>query len=242
MMKIGVGILCFGDEFYFNGTVNKLTNLLNHNVDCYVITDKPHYFSGLNVDVIPYKREIQSYSDKLLLPKYVLEKNDVCIIVDADADIKDFSIFEKLKTYNFKPGITYIDTLLSHPTKKKLIGDINMKENEWREYQTYCKSILPTFNTHETIWEYFLVINKTDFNYKKFYYEYEKLQLIKEYCDLPYGKNVVGAGEGISILISSILSNTPIQRDEELYEMLKNNVISISKRHTKPQFWPSWMI
>ena len=241
-MKIGVGILCFGDEFYFNGTLNKLSNLSNYDIDCYVITDKPNYFGMSNVNVIPYKREIKSYSDKLQLPKYILEKNDICIIIDADADIKDFTIFDRLKKYNFKPGISYINTLLNHPTKKKLIGDINMKENEWREYCSYSKSILPTFESYETIWEYFLVINKVGFNSNKFYYEYEKLQLVKEYCDLPYHKPVVGAGEGISILISSILSETPIQRDDELFEMLENNVISISKRHTKPQFWPSWMI
>jgi hypothetical protein len=29
MNNIGFGIFCFGDEFYYNGTINKLNNLFS---------------------------------------------------------------------------------------------------------------------------------------------------------------------------------------------------------------------
>ena len=38
-------------------------------------------------------------------------------------------------------------------------------------------------------------------------------------------KNIVGAGEGITMKMSSILSNTPIQKDEELYNTIKDFII-----------------
>jgi len=41
--------------------------------------------------------------------------------------------------------------------------------------------------------------------------------------------------------ISCKLSNTNIERDMELYELLNNKMISVSRRHTRPEFWPDWM-
>jgi hypothetical protein len=245
MKKIGVGIFCFGDEHYFKGTVNKINNLFDYNFKTYILTDNVEFFekkyTPFYLTVIPYKRNIKSYHDKIVLVKHILDENDVAIIIDADTDIKDFKIFEKIKNYNFKEGISYIETLESHPTNKKYIKEINMKQDEWREYHSYSKSVLKNFDEKETIWEYFLIFNKTKFNQDKFFLEYEKLQIVKENCDISYNKNVLGPGEGISIQTSSTLSNTPIVRDDELHGMIKDNIIGISKRHTKPSFWPNWM-
>jgi hypothetical protein len=91
------------------------------------------------------------------------------------------------------------------------------------------------------MWEYFLVINKVGFKSNQFYNQYEKLQIAKEFADLPLNKEVNGAGEGISIQISAKLSDSDIQRDMELYEMLKDKMLSISRRHTRMEFWPDWM-
>lgn len=245
MKKIAVGILCFGEEHYFNGTVNKLNNLFDYNVKTYVLTDNPEFFkkkyTSLLLSIIPYKRKIKSYHDKIILVKHILEENDVAILIDADTDIKNFKIFDDIKKYDFSEGISYIESLENHPTNKKYIKEINMKQDEWREYHSYSKSVLKNFDTNETIWEYFLIFNKIGFNQDKFFLEYEKLQIVKENCDLSYNKNILGAGEGISIQTSSVLSETPIKKDDILYNILKDNIIGISKRHTKPSLWPNWM-
>jgi hypothetical protein len=75
------------------------------------------------------------------------------------------------------------------------------------------------------------VFNKFGFNDKVFYIEYEKLQIAKEYSDIQKKDVTIGAGEGMSIMVSAKISDTPIQRDEELYELLKNRLIPISKNH-----------
>jgi hypothetical protein len=85
------------------------------------------------------------------------------------------------------------------------------------------------------------VINKDGFNQTSFYNHYEKLQLAKEFCDLPMNKEINGAGEGISVQIASKLSETSIERDFDLYNLLKDKMISVSRRHTRREFWPDWM-
>ena len=55
------------------------------------------------------------------------------------------------------------------------------------------------------------------------------------------GKEINGAGEGISIQVSSKLSQTEIQRDVSLYEIVKDNMVSISRRYTPRELWPNWM-
>ena len=85
------------------------------------------------------------------------------------------------------------------------------------------------------------MINKNGFNQKRFYNHYEKLQIVKEFCDIPMNKEVNGAGEGISIQISAKLSESEIQKDLTLYEMLNNKMISISRRYTPRELWPDWM-
>lgn len=244
-MKIGFGIFCFGEEHYFKGTINKINKILNGGFECYILTDNPEYFHkkyfSSYLHTISYDKRNPSYHDKMILPIHVLKHHDICILIDADCDIIDNTFLNDIRKYEFKNGITYIDTLINHISKKEFVRDMNLNTNEWVHYNNYLNLIYPEYNNLELIWEYFLVINKNGFNQDRFYKTYEKLQLTKDFSDLYHNKEVTGAGEGISIQISSILSETPIKRDEELYEILKNKIRSISKRYTPKHLWPNWM-
>lgn len=242
MNNIGVGIFCFGKDYYFRGTKEKIKNLLNLGISVYVLTDTPEQFVEYpQVTIIQYHRHLKSYSDKMILPKYILKNHNICLLIDADTHIKDYSLFEDLKTYEFKKGITYIDTLLNHSAKKQYVKDlVNVNHPEWKTYCDYLKKIYPSFQELETMWEYFLVVNKDGFDMESFYYYYEKLQVVKEFSDVELKKEVSGAGEGISIQISLKLGNMEVNRDETLYEMLKDKMLSISK-HTPRNLWPNWM-
>ena len=243
MNNIGIGIMCFGDDYYFRGTKEKVKELNSLDYPVYIITDKPNEFQTSNnlINVIKYDRQIKSYHDKMLLPKYILKNHEICIILDADLHIKDYSFLKKLKDYQFLVGISYIDTLLNHPAKIVFNNNFNFNELEWVPYKKYIDYVYEPVLGHETIWEYMLIVNKFGFNQEKFYNEYEKLQIVKEYSDLSVKKDILGNGEGISIRVSSILSDTLIQRDFELYEMIKDKVESISKKFTRPELWPEWM-
>lgn len=225
--KIGFGILCFGDVKYFEGTVHKINNLLNFGFKCYILTDNPDFFNkkytSLFLTIIEYKREFKSYHDKILLVKEILSNQDVAIILDADMKI-DFKTFLELKKYNFKDGITYIENLSNHRIKKSTIKDMDlMLKNDWKMYYAYVNSKIGDFLNRETIWEHFLIFKKYD--YTNFYNWYEKLQIIKEYCDVLENKKIVGAGEGITISVCSMISEVPLEKDLELYDKLKNSII-----------------
>ena len=154
----------------------------------------------------------------------------------------DYSFIDSLKKYNFKYGISYIDTLENHKSKRKFVKElIDTKNNEWSSYDAYASNLCLLYGDFETIWEYFLVINKTGFNIKEFYNYYEKLQIVKEFSDIPLNKQVSGAGEGISIQISAKLSESQIQRDNDLYNIIKDKMVSVSRRYTHPDFLPEWM-
>lgn len=244
MNNIGVGIFCFGEDYYFRGTKEKILNLRHLGISTYVLTDSPERF--LDVDnstvIIPYFRENKSYYDKMILTRYILSRFNICILIDADTHIRDYSVFEELTIYNFKPGITYVNTLLNHRAKREYVKHLlNPEAEEWNEYVKYANRIYPDFGEFKTTWEYFLVINKEGFNQNSFYQHYEKLQIAKEFSDLKLNKKVIGAGEGISINISGKLSNTNVEYDEDLHNLLKDNVISISKAHTPIGEWPIWM-
>ena len=240
MNNIGFGLFCFGEEYYYKGTKEKIKELLNVGLSVYVLTDKPEEFTG--VTVIQYDRHLKSYSDKMILPKHILKNHDICILLDADTHVTDYSFLEQLKTYNFKKGITYVDTLLNHKARKEFVKElVNETNPEWKTYVDYATILYPQFIEHETIWEYFLVINKDGFDNDSFYYYYERLQLVKEYSDLPLRKEINGAGEGISIQISCKFANIELQRDIELYNLLEGKMISISRRHTPQHLWPNWM-
>ena len=243
MNNIGFGIFCFGEDYYYRGTKEKIKQLLNVELSVYVLTDKPEEFIEYpQVHLIQYNRHLKSYSDKMILPKYILKNHDICILLDADTHVTDYSFLELLKTYSFNKGVSYIDTLLNHKAKKEFVKDlIDVTNIEWRYYVAYAEKTYPNYGEFETMWEYFLVINKDGFDSDSFYYYYEKLQVVKEYSDLSLKKEVSGAGEGISIQISCKSANMEIQRDLELYSLLEGKMISISRRHTPQHLWPNWM-
>ena len=54
-------------------------------------------------------------------------------------------------------------------------------------------------------------------------------------------KKINGAGEGVSINIAAKLSETDIQRDMGLFDLINGKMISISRRHTPQHLWPNWM-
>ena len=239
MNNIGVGIFCFGEGYYFNGTKEKIEQFTKQNIPVYVLTNEPDRFT--NVNIVEYVKEFKSYHDKMILPKYILKNHDYCLLLDADTHVTDYSFLDVLKTYNFKDGISYVDTLLNHSARREYVKDLLTNNPEWSSYKSYAEKIYPTYGDFETMWEYFLIINKNGFNQKEFYQHYEKLQVVKDFCDVPLNKSINGAGEGISISISSRLSNTSLQRDMDLYEIIKNKMVSVSRRHTPPHLWPNWM-
>ena len=246
MNNIGFGIFCFGEEYYFKGAIEKIKNILDKGYHCYILTDTPEYFntkySSSLLHVIQYDRKFKSYSDKMILPKYILRNHNICILIDADTHITDYTFLNELKKYDFKFGVSYVETLLNHKSKREFVKELVDPTNpEWKPYVDYTQKIYPNYGELETIWEYFLVINKTGFDETNFYHHYEKLQIAKEYCDISMGKEINGAGEGISIQVSSKLSQTEIQRDVSLYEIVKDNMVSISRRYTPRELWPNWM-
>jgi hypothetical protein len=86
-----------------------------------------------------------------------------------------------------------------------------------------------------------LIINKIGFQQERFYKVYEKLQIAKEFSDLELNKEVNGAGEGVSISIAAQLSGCDIQLDPKLFEIVKDKMVSISRRFTNPEFLPDFM-
>lgn len=244
-MKIGFGIFCFGDEYYFKGAVEKINKILNDGYHCYVLTDNVEFFdkkyTSSYTHIIPYYREYKSYHDKFILPKRILEDNDVCILIDADIHIKDYSFLNIFKKYNFKKGISYIDTLINHPLKREYVKEMDLSIPEWFEYKEYCELTYPNYKDLILFWEHFIIINKDGFNQSKFYENYDKLQITKEFCDLKTKKDVKGNGEGISISIASKLSNTNIEQDFVLSDLFKDNIVSISRKFTNPEHLPKWM-
>jgi len=246
MNNIGFGFFCFGEDYYYKGTIDKLKKIINSGFKCYVLTENPEYFyedfSPEYLTIYEYDRTFKSYSDKLILPKKILKHHDICILIDSDVHIMDYSFIDSLKKYNFKYGVSYIDTLENHKSKRKFVKElIDIKNVEWSSYDSYVSNLCPLYGDFETIWEYFLVINKIGFNIKKFYNYYEKLQIVKEFSDIPLNKQVSGAGEGISIQISAKLSESQIQRDNDLYNIIKDKMVSVSRRYTHPDFLPEWM-
>ncbi len=244
-MKIGFGLFCFGEDYYYKGTIEKVNKLLHEGFRCYILTDNPSYFEKkyipLYVNIIYYDKKNKSYHDKMILPKHVLIDNDICILIDSDSYITDYSFLSYLKNYDFKNGISYINTLINHPAKKEYLNEFDLEQKEWYSYKEYLKTQYPNYENLVLIWEYFLVINKNGFVPEVFYRYYEKLQTAKEYCEINSHKPVIGAGEGISIQVSCALSGTDIQKDDVLSNLLKDKILSVSKRHTPPDMWPKWM-
>ena len=148
---------------------------------------------------------------------------DISIIIDADLEITDWSFLDDLKTYEFKYGISYLENLKGHQNGKERVKDLVSDHGEWGSYKIYVNKVYPPYGELETIWEYLLIFNKIGFN-SKFFEHYEKLQLCKDFSDLNFNKTVNGAGEGVSISIASKLSGTDIQKDNELFNLIKDKI------------------
>lgn len=244
MNHIGFGIMCFGDLMYFRGTTEKIDNLTKRGYNCYVLTDNRDFFVekywGKSVKVISYDRSFKSYHDKIHLVKEIHNFHQIAILIDADSFITDYDVFRRLEIFEYQEGISYVDTLSNHKAKFGTVGEIPMDSKEWKEYEKYCLGKFKNFKDLETIWEYFIVFNRLGFKSKSFFYEYDKLQIIKEYCDISFDKNVSGAGEGISVALASQLSGNKIQRDLRLSTITTNTIRPITK-YTPSNQRPSFM-
>jgi hypothetical protein len=222
MNNIGIGIMCFGADKYFEHTQMLVNTFVN--IDIYILTDNPSRFSEKQ-NIIKYNRSTNSYHDKIILVKEVLKFCDTCILLDADVLIKDPSVINDLLNYSFQEGITYVNNLKN--ATFEIIGDIQVTER-WELYLDYLKKIYPEYHHLETIHEYFLVFKK---NIKYgFFNTYEKLQIVKEYCDVKCDKEILGAGEGVSIQIAASITNTPIRKDDELNKIIQNKILNITQR------------
>ena len=230
MNDIGIGIMCFGDKKYFSYTEQLIILLEDIGISTYILTDQPHQFPESEfINTINYNRNIKSYHDKIQLVKPILENHEICILIDADIDLQHGEVIDDLLNYPFKEGITYIDTLLSHPYKKEKIGEIDHTtiHTRWHIYYNYIEKLLPNFSDLETIYEYFTVFKRTIPN--EFYKQYEELQIVKEYCDVISNKTLIGAGEGVSLQIAANITNTPIRRDEVLYNLITDKIKNINQ-------------
>jgi len=230
MNDIGIGIMCFGDKKYFSYTEQLIILLEDIGISTYILTDQPHQFPESEfINTINYNRNIKSYHDKIQLVKPILENHEICILIDADIDLQHGEVIDDLLNYPFKEGITYIDTLLSHPYKKEKIGEIDHTtiHTRWHIYYNYIKKLLPNFSDLETIYEYLTVFKRTIPN--EFYKKYEELQIVKEYCDVISNKTLIGAGEGVSLQIAANITNTPIRRDEVLYNLITDKIKNINQ-------------
>jgi hypothetical protein len=241
MNNIGVGIMCFGHQVYYNSTFSKVKNFIDNGIRCYVLTENVDFFKGKfdsdMLTLLPYNKSIKSYHDKVLIIKEIIKYHEIAILVDADTILDGYTFLHNMKEFEFEKGISYLSSLENHECKYGFIKNIQMDpENvQWHDYRKYVEKLLPEFGELETIWEYYIVVNKDGFNSDEFFNYYEKLQIVKEYCDLLTGKNkIIGAAEGVSVHIAAKLSNSQIQKDENLHNLLRYMVLpTISPRFIK---------
>ena len=74
MNNIGIGIMCFGDEYYFNFADENVSKIIQSNTHCYILTDNIDYFQKntiqhIFIQLVIIKRlnliMIKSYSSKV---------------------------------------------------------------------------------------------------------------------------------------------------------------------------------
>ena len=107
---IGFGIFCFGEDYYYKGAIEKLKEILDYGYICYVLTEKPELFRNISssLTIIPYFRSYKSYYDKMILPRQILKDFQICVLIDADTHIFDYSFLTSILDHDFKNGISYI--------------------------------------------------------------------------------------------------------------------------------------
>lgn len=240
MNKIGIGIFCFGDDYYYNRALDKIDHILFNGYECYILTDKPEYFENKNVNLIEYTKDNKSYHDKAILIKHILKKCDICILIDADIYIKDYTFFMEFQNYKFKNGISFPFSLKNHKTNREFVGELPIGSKDWIDYTICLSRMYPDFRKLKTIWENFLFINKNGFDDSFFYY-YEKLQTSKDNLDIKNKKDILGNGEGVSIMASSKLANIEIEQDFEMADIIKDYITDISKNFTPESSWEDFM-
>lgn len=228
-MKIGIGIFCFGSERFFKMTEVKICQMKDIDAEIYILTDNESYFKNYKVRTINYLRYIKSYADKMYLAKQILLHNDICVLIDADVMINDGEVINEILNHEFNQGITYIDTLENHPWNKPKIGDISFENGKWFELEEEFNKIYPNYKELDTIWEYFIVLNKHFLN-DDFFIIFEKLQSIKEFIDFKQNRPILGAGEGLFFAVASMVSNVTMKRDIELFDKIKDRFISNNRK------------
>ena len=45
MNNIGFGIFCFGQEYYYKGTIDKINSILDKGYHCYILTEDTEFFT-----------------------------------------------------------------------------------------------------------------------------------------------------------------------------------------------------
>lgn len=238
--NIGYGFFCFGDEVYYEGVKIKINDIrmVDDHSKIFILTDNPKKFKGYK-NIIPYYRSIPSYCDKILLVKHILKKCDIGILIDSDSHIK-LKVFKDLLNWDFLDGISYIQTLEDHFIKTKYVKDMKFSK-EWDLYFNFIEKEIPLYDQFEMIWEHFLIFNKKSFKIDEFFSWYEKLKIIKEYSDLKNNKKILGAGEGLSIMYSAVLTYNSIKQDKKLKNELGDNIKGISLKYTPLNDRPEWM-
>ena len=77
MNDIGVGIFCFGEDYYYKGAIEKINRFIGDDIHCYILTENPDYFKSKYasniVHTILYDKSYKSYHDKMILPKIILK-------------------------------------------------------------------------------------------------------------------------------------------------------------------------
>ena len=100
MLNIGIGIMCFGEKYYYDFADENLRLFLDSGLSCYVLTDNIDYFDKKNCKLIEYNRQFKSYHDKIILATHILGLHDVCVLLDADIIINDYD-YSTMNLFDF---------------------------------------------------------------------------------------------------------------------------------------------
>ena len=232
-MKVSFAFLCFGDRYYFNGTHDKLTRIARAH-DTVILTDDPSFFESREYAVLPriieYERNPKSYHDKIIPVREALRSSDVCVFIDSDVIVKDWGFLDMLDSYDFQPGISYIQTLADNILMKSKFGELQTDSVMWKGFVDHCIEIYPGLMDSTLVWEYFMTFTAADMN-DGFYETYRALQTIKEACDSEAGNRILGPGEGVTMTVAASLNSVPMGHDTILMNALAGRINSISRQY-----------